>query len=52
VGTQELDAQCRTVRFSVTFDFEQVQTAEVRWQRLSVYAESFANYAERYASAS
>lgn len=52
VGTQELDAQGRTVRFSLTFDFGQVQRAEERWQRLSVYAESFANYAERYASAS
>lgn len=52
VGTQELDAQGRTVRFSLTFDFGQVQRAEERWQRLSVYAESFANYTDRYASAS
>jgi hypothetical protein len=52
VGVQELDDQCRTVRFTLTFDFDQVQSAEERWQRLSVYAESFENYANRRESAS
>jgi hypothetical protein len=52
VGVQELDDQCRTVRFMLTFDFDQVRAAEERWQRLSVYAESFENYVDRFQSAS
>jgi len=48
LGIQELDEQCRTVRFTLSFDFEQVTAAEARWDRLSVYAESFASYLDRY----
>jgi hypothetical protein len=36
----------------LTFDFDQVQAAEERWQRLSVYAESFESYVDRFQSAS
>ena len=48
LGIQELDEQCRTVRFTLTFDFASVTTAEERWKRLAVYAESFAGYLDRY----
>jgi hypothetical protein len=41
VGTQELDDQGRTVRFTLTFDFDAVAAAEERWRRLSVYATSY-----------
>lgn len=48
LGIQELDEQCRTVRFTLTFDFASVSAAEERWKRLSIYAESFASYLDRY----
>jgi hypothetical protein len=48
LGIQELDEQCRTVRFTLTFDFTSVANAEERWKRLAVYAESFAGYLDRY----
>src|SRR3569832_49559 len=38
LGIQELDAECRTVRFTLTFDFDQLAAAEDRWKRLNVYA--------------
>ena len=48
IGVQELDEHCRTVRFTLTFDFASVATQEERWKRLAVYAESFAGYLDRY----
>jgi len=48
LGIQELDAQCRTVRFTLIFEFGKVAEAEDRWKRLAVYAESFASYLDRY----
>ena len=48
LGIQELDEQCRTVRFTLTFDYASVAAAEERWKRLAVYAESFAGYLDRY----
>jgi len=48
LGIQELDEQCRTVRFTLTFDYASVSAAEERWTRLAIYAESFANYLDRY----
>ena len=48
VGTQELDEQARTIRFRLLFDFNSVAAAEDRWNRLSVYSESFASYLDRY----
>jgi hypothetical protein len=48
LGVQELDDACRTVRFTLSFDFEQVSAAEDRWKRLSVYAESYGGYLDRY----
>jgi hypothetical protein len=48
VGTQELDEHCRTIRFTLTFDFPQVSAAEERWKRLAVYAESWWGYLDRY----
>lgn len=38
VGIQTLDSTCRTTRFSLSFDFEQVKAAEDIWQRLLVYS--------------
>lgn len=48
IGIQEMDDECRTIRFTLTFQPEQVAAAEMRWNRLSVYAESFADYLDRY----
>lgn len=48
VGIQELDEQCRTVRFTLTFDATRVSDVEARWEKLAVYAESFATYIDRY----
>lgn len=48
IGVQELDEHCRTVRFTLAFDFKTVAAAEERWKRLAVYAESFASYLDRY----
>ena len=47
LGIQELDEQCRTVRFTLTFDFAGVATAEERWKRLAVYAESYGVHLDR-----
>ena len=47
-GIQELDEQCRTVRFTLTFDATRVSDVEARWDKLAVYAESFATYLDRY----
>lgn len=41
VGLQELDDQCRTVRFMLNFNFEKIREAEDRWKRLSVYATAY-----------
>jgi hypothetical protein len=48
LGIQEMDDECRTTRFTLTFQPERVAAAEMRWNRLSVYAESFADYLDRY----
>lgn len=48
LGIQELDEHCRTIRFTLTFDFSQVSAAEERWKRLAVYAESWSGYLDRY----
>ena len=48
LGTQELDDQCRTFRFVLTFDYAKVVEAEDRWNRLSVYAESVEGFLDRY----
>jgi hypothetical protein len=47
VGVQQLDEQCRTVRFILTFDFNKVAKAEERWNRLSVYATSYQDLLDR-----
>jgi hypothetical protein len=47
LGTQDLDDQCRTTRFVLTFDFAKVAEAEARWNRLAVYAESFGEHLDR-----
>lgn len=43
LGVQELDAECRTIRFTLTFDFGQLAAAESRWKRLNVYAAPYAS---------
>ncbi len=48
LGIQELDEQCRTMRFVLSFDFRNVTEAESRWDRVSVYAESYGSYLDRY----
>ncbi|REJ87057.1 MAG: hypothetical protein DWQ34_25955 [Planctomycetota bacterium] len=47
VGVQELDDQGRTVRFTLSFDFEKVLAAEQRWDRLAVYATSYRDLLDR-----
>ena len=42
-GIQELDAECRTTRFTLTFNFDQIAAAEARWKRLNVYAAPYAS---------
>ena len=37
VGTQELDEQSRTVRFTLSFDPQAVLLADDRWRRLSIF---------------
>lgn len=48
VGVQELDEQCSTVRFTLTFDFNEVTKAEDRWNRLSVYATSYQDLLDHF----
>jgi hypothetical protein len=48
LGIQELDAASRTVRFTLSFEPSHVAKAEERWERLNIYAESFAGYLDRY----
>ncbi len=47
LGIQELDEECRTERFLLTFDFARVADAEGRWNRLAVYAESYGVHLDR-----
>ena len=48
LGTQELDDQCRTARFVLTFDYAKVAEAEARWNRLAIFAESYCVHLDRY----
>lgn len=48
LGIQELDAECRTTRFTLTFDFDQLAAAESRWQRLTVYAAPYSSLLEEF----
>jgi len=41
VGAQELDDRCRTQRFVLYFDSQNVKLAMDRWKRLSLYAVSY-----------
>ena len=47
VGQQEIDERGRTVQFTLTFDFPEVLAAEQRWERLSIYAISYAQLLDR-----
>ena len=47
VGVQELDERGRTVRFTLSFDFEKVLSAEQRWDRLTMYATSYRDLLDR-----
>ena len=49
LGAQELDDECRTVKFVLSFDFTRVAEAESRWNRLGVYAKSFGIHLDRTA---
>jgi hypothetical protein len=40
-GTQELDEQSRTIRFTLSFDRQSIRLARNRWDRLSLYAVCF-----------
>ena len=48
VGIQELTADCRTVRFLLSFDFEQLLAAERRWDRLCVYGMEYPNGLDQF----
>jgi len=48
VGIQELDDQCRTVRFTLDFNFEKIREAEDRWKRLSVYATAYRDLLDHF----
>ncbi|MDZ4684140.1 MAG: hypothetical protein SH850_03570 [Planctomycetaceae bacterium] len=48
LGVQQLDDRGQTERFTLRFDLQAVLDAEARWNRLAVYAESWANYLDRY----
>lgn len=50
LGAQELDDQCRTVKFVLSFDFTRVTEAESRWNRLGVYAKSYSEHLDRTAA--
>jgi hypothetical protein len=43
VGTQELDENSRTLRFTLDLDPQAVRAAEDRWRRLALYAVPFQN---------
>ncbi len=45
-GMQELDQQSRTQRFVLSFDRENHRQAMARWERLGLYASSFADLTE------
>ncbi len=40
-GVQQIDADGRTIQFSLSFDFKHVLAAEAKWERLSIYATPF-----------
>jgi hypothetical protein len=48
LGVQQLDDRGQTERFTLRFELQAVVDAEARWNRLAVYAESWANYLDRY----
>ncbi len=48
VGVQELDEQCRTVSFTLTFDFDELTEAEDRWRRLSVYSMAYCDILDHF----
>lgn len=41
VGIQTADPAGRTIRFVLNFNFDKIQEAEVKWNRLAVYAISY-----------
>jgi hypothetical protein len=43
VGTQEVDENCRTLRFTLELDPQAVQVADDRWKRLILYTRSFSS---------
>jgi len=43
VGFQQIDEQAKTKSFVLQFDFKAIEAAEARWQRLQVYATSYAD---------
>lgn len=49
VGQQEVDDRGRTVHFTLTFDCAEILAAEQRWERLSIYALSYAELLDRSA---
>lgn len=50
VGTQELDEQSRTLRFTLEFTAQAVRLAEDRWQRIGLYAVSMRSLLDRLES--
>ena len=50
-GTQELDEQSRTTRFTLSFDTQSIRLARNRWERLSLYAIRFGDLLDQTPSA-
>ena len=48
VGIQELDDHCRTVRFTLSFSIADIEFAEERWRRLSVYAVAYRDLLDQF----
>lgn len=47
VGMQQLDSAGRTVRFELSFDFDDVNRAERWWHRIAVFATSYRDLLDR-----
>ena len=47
MGIQELDEQSHTVRFVLSFDQPSIRQALARWERLTLFSNSFQNLMDR-----
>ncbi|MFM7930162.1 MAG: hypothetical protein ACKO9Q_20845, partial [Pirellula sp.] len=40
LGEQDIDEQCRTMRFTLSFDQREVELANLRWEKLELFSSS------------